>query len=206
MSKFSAADNSTRLSQRVQAEALFSAIRSGNCEAVVRLVPTVLDLDAHTDGHNNDTPLVFAARFDLPLSGFKALLERSDARHANSHGRTALMFAAWGAEPHSPQMVRLLLPVSNPQAVDSDSRSALHFGIRRGVNKDVFGEIFAMLLPVSDLEQADCHGRSPLACARAQNFNEAVQLILAEMARRESTLLAKSTLQANGSAPCSRRL
>lgn len=189
------ADGSDNKSGHVQAQALFLAIGSADSEAVIRLARSLIDLDLHKHGDFDDSPLIFAARVDLPLEPFQVLLERSNPLRSNSNGRSALMFAAMGREPHSPDLVRLLLPLSDPRAVDINGENALYFAIRAHAAHGLCRETIRALLPVSDLAQQK-NGWTPLEHARARESDEAADLILSEIARREADQLSCATLPA----------
>lgn len=178
--------------QEEWASDLFSAIKQRDVDAVIRLAAKVDDLDRHMD--HGDRPLMLAAGYDLPMAGLSFLLARSNPRLKRASGVTALMLAAWGNEEHAPELVRLLLPVSDPCAVNFGGESALHYAITAFFD---FGshatETIALLLPASDLAQTDSCGSTPLARARLLNHDAVANLILSEMARRESLELSSCT-------------
>ena len=134
---------------------LFAAIRDGNVADVIRLASLFDDLDSHFDKIYTERPLMLAARYDLPVAGFQALLARSNPRLTNADGTTALMLAAGGTKPHSIDLTRLLLPLSDP--LDLGPNSALFYAIRaycydqHYCNDQHSTEIISLLLPVSDL-------------------------------------------------------
>ena len=170
---------------------LFTAIECRDVDAVIRLAPHVDDLDSHFDQDYNERPLMLAARHDLPVAAFQVLLERSNPRLTNADGATPLIFAAWGIQPHSPHLARLLLPLSNPKAL-CGANSALHYAITAYCFAHWSTETISRLLPVSDLSRKDVDGLTPLEQARRANCDDVVELILGEMARRESEELARS--------------
>lgn len=184
------------MSQHQHAEDLFNAILNCDAEAVILLAPRVIDLDFHRDQGFDESPLMLAARKDLPLIAFKALLERSDPRQRSPYGQSALMLAATGRLPHSPDLVRLLLPLSDPLAVDCEDDTALCSSIKHHAAFGQSSEIIALLLPVSDLNREDANGWTPLALAREVRCGDAIDLILREISRRESQELAFSLPQA----------
>lgn len=179
------------------AKALFDAIRDGNSRAVINLAPLIDDLDSHQDSFRLDHPLTAAARYDLPSDAVEALLGRSNPLLADKDGFTALMLACWGDESHSVDVVRRLLPASNPMAVTAYGDSALHFAISVGNPESV-----ALLLPVSDLAQPDSDGLIPLEQARQNDqywrHGEAMlSLILAESIRRERLAISEASAEAS---------
>lgn len=96
------------------------------------------------------------------------LIPVSDLRARNINGATALMMAC--RVPPGSQLraeliargVELLLPGSDPLAVDKDGRSALMLSAR----DDELGASFWKLLPVSDPGAVDRHGKSALDYAQ----------------------------------------
>lgn len=195
--------------QHKYAADLFAAIRDGNAADVIRLAPLVDDLDSHLDKTHNERPLMLAARYDMPVAGFQALLARSNPRLTNADGVTALMLAAWGTRPHSVDLTRLLLPRSDPLALTdplplSDplaifgANSALCYAIRAYCNDQHSTDAISLLLPVSNLAQRDMEGHDSLDQARLANSDVVVELILGEMARREALALAAEISTAPG--------
>ena len=170
---------------------LFSAIKSRDVQAVIRLTPGIDDLDSHFDEDCNERPLLLAARYDLPVAAFQVLLERSNPQLAGANGATPLILVACGTEPYSADLMRLLLPLSDPRAL-CGANSALRHAINAYSYSAGSTEIISLLLPVSDLTQMDMDGRAPLAQARRVNLGKDAELILGEMARRESEELARS--------------
>lgn len=177
--------------QRLLATSLFRAIREWNLDEVFRLTPLIEDLDSHDYYDLQESPLLFAARQDLPCSAFELLLPRSNPLKKNTDNTTALMLAAWGNELHTPDLIGLLLPLSDPLARGKGGGTALHFsieageGIGEGVSSDANARGTSLLLPFSDLEQRNIEGLTPLELARKRN-ERAVNLILGEMARRDA--------------------
>lgn len=174
--------------QRSFALDLFSAIENGNGPAVLRAASKISDLDAHSNEWD-ETPLIFACRRDLQPEEVAYLLSRSNALRQSAQGFTALILAAWGRLSHSSDLVRLLLPASNPLALTIRNNSALRHAIASAHSPSV-----ELLLPVSDLTQLDSSGRAPIAQAKAlmdiESRDSIVGLILAETARREALLIA----------------
>lgn len=189
--------------EQEQAQALFAAIANREWKEVARLALGGTNLDDHKHGPYDDTPLILAARLNAPIAALQALLERSDPLQSNSNGRTALIFAASGGKPHSPDMVRLLLPSSNPLALDIGKSSALSHAVRAHAYRDA-SQVIELLLPVSDLAQENSNHQTPLELARMEDCDDVVALILSEMARRESLELGRSVgnaLQKKSSVP-----
>lgn len=179
--------------QAEYAAQLFWAIKSRDADAVIRFAAKVDDLDSHFEGDCAERPLTLAARYDLPVAALEVLLARSNPRLADAEGCTPLIFAAWGDKPHSSELVRLLLPASDPLALRKGTDSALCFAIRVQCSKTI-----SLLLPVSDLGQRNMNGRTPLEQARQAGKDEVVKLILGEMARREALVLAAEISTAPG--------
>lgn len=196
-------------SQDEHAADLFLAIKLCDADAVIRFAAKVDDLDRHFDKDFADRPLMLAARYDLPVAGFKALLARSNPRLASADGVTPLIFAAWGNKPHSAELVRLLLPLSDPLALKMGADSALAHAIavqNIAVQNKFPTEAISLLLPASDLEQLNSDGLAPLEQARQANLDDVVLLILGEMARREAEAIASASRQAPPAALGSCRL
>lgn len=191
-------------SQDEHAADLFLAIKLHDADAVIRFAAKVDDLDRHFDKDFADRPLMLAARYDLPVAGFRALLARSNPRLASADGVTPLIFAAWGNKPHNVELVRLLLPLSDPLALKMGADSALAHAI--AVQNKFPTEAISLLLPASDLEQLNSDGLAPLEQARQANLDDVVQLILGEMARREAEAIASASRQAPPAALGSCRL
>lgn len=184
--------------QRRLGRALFQAIEDRDADEVIRLAPQIDDLDAQRISHSGDTPLICAARRDLAPQAVKVLLARSNPKLRAADGSTALLFAAWGSESHSAELVRLLLPHCDPLALREEDvlgvgNSALHCAIFCR-NR----EIIEMLLPVSDLAQIDRMGMTPLEQALDSHSQAAADMILAEVARREALALAAEISMATG--------
>lgn len=179
--------------QRDLAEALFTAISHRNSQEALRLAPQIRSLDSHRDLSFGETPLLFAARCDLGLDALEALLARSNPLLTNKEGETALMLAASGQQVHSLASVQLLLPLSAPLAAKDGGPTALHVAIYYGQPT-----IVSLLLPLSDLQQRNSVGRSPLEEARSlidyagDSYENIANLILGEMARREAVELASA--------------
>lgn len=196
------AEASSEASQNRLADDLFDAIMRWDVDEVVCLASQMDCLDSHRRPSHGDTPLLFAARCDLPVAGVSFLLSRSDPLLTAWDGASALLLAAMGDSPHSPSLVSLLLPVSDPLALADGTESALLCSLR-----DCHLEIMAILLPHSDLAQRDHNGNTPLEKARKSRCaegDEAADLILGEMARRESEAIARcagSSISTNSSAP-----
>lgn len=196
-------------SQDEHAADLFFAIKLRDADAVIRFAAKVDDLDRHFDKDFADRPLMLAARYDLPVAGFKALLARSNPRLASADGVTPLIFAAWGNKPHSVELVRLLLPLSDPLALKMGADSALAHAIavqNIAAQTKYPTEAISLLLPASDLEQLNSDGLAPLAQAREGNLDDVADLILGEMARREAEAIASASRQAPPAAAGSCRL
>lgn len=188
------------------AASLFQAIYHINVSEVFRLAPLIEELDLHTyDDALGESPLLFAARHDLPISVFELLLPRSDPRKKNADNATALILAAWGSQPHTPDLIRLLLPLSDPMAVRNGGSSALHSAIEATGARfsDASAESISLLLPTSDLEQRNYDGRTPLELARVRS-ESAANLVLGEMARREAIALAVEISTAAAVSPAAR--
>lgn len=179
--------------QRDLARALFTAILYGRSQEVLRVAPQIRSLDSHRDLSFGETPLLFAARYDLGREALEALLARSNPLLTNKEGETALMLAAWGQQAHSFASVQLLLPLSDPLAANDGGSTALHVAIYYAQTK-----IVSLLLPLSDLQQRNSFGRSPLDEARSlidypsDSYENIANLILGEMARREAAELASA--------------
>ena len=175
--------------QRALAKKLFKAIQRRDDAAALQLAPQIHHLDSHRDSIYGDTPLLLASRYDMSLEVFHELLPSSNPLLKGYDGVTALILAAYGSRlGHSPEIVRLLLPGSNPLQTQDNGASALHVAAFRGSL-----EIFAMLLPKSDLLLPDKCGLSPLGHARLRGGSLGKKmegLIVAEMARREAAEIA----------------
>ena len=189
------------------ARLLFVAIEHHNLNEVFRLAPLIEELDRHTNDFLDETPLLHAARQDLSCSAFKLLLARSDPRKKNSDNATALILAAWGHQPHTAELVRLLLPLSDPLAPKKDGGSALHCAIEVA---DVLlaagnAESLPLLLPTSDLTQRNHDGLTPLEFAQHAS-ERAVTLILGEMARRDALDISRASAPAVAGGALARRL
>ena len=169
---------------------LFAAIKSCDVPTVIRLAPSIDDLDSHFDEYSNERPLLLAARHDLPVAAFQVLLKRSNPRLAGAGGATPLILAAGGIEPCSADLVRLLLPLSDPLALWGTT-DALRYAIKAYSHSAASTEIISLLLPVSDLTKTDMTGSAPLTYARRANLDQVPELILGEMARRESEAIAR---------------
>lgn len=175
------------------AEALFTAISHRNSQEALRLAAQIRSLDSHRDLSFGETPLLFAARHDLGLEALEALLARSNPLLTNKEGETALMLAAWGQQEHSFASVQLLLPLSDSLAANDGGSTALHVAIYYAQTK-----IISLLLPLSDLQQRNSFGRSPLDEARSlidypgDAYENIANLVLGEMARREAEELASA--------------
>lgn len=171
--------------QRRLADALFKAIELWDVDKAIQLASQIHGLDSHRRPSSGDTPLLWAARCDFPVDGASFLLSLSDPLLTAWDGCSALILAALGDEPHSPDLVSLLLPASDPLALTDGTQSALHCAIQNG-----HLEIIAVLLPHSDLAQLDMKGKTPLERARQSQSGDVADLILGEMARREAAELA----------------
>ena len=176
-------------SQDEHAADLFLAIKLHDADAVIRLAAKVDDLDSHFEDWNS--PLMVAARYDLPLAGLSVLLARSNPLLTRPDGLTSLMLVASGNGAHTAELARLLLPVSDPLALTLGGNSALHYAIMALGFGSQSIETISLLLPVSDLAQKNSEGLTPLARARRANRNDAASLILGEMARREAEAIAR---------------
>lgn len=184
--------------QRGLGKALLLAIDDNVVEEVFRLAPQIDHLDRHRTRDSGDTPLILAARRDLPPAAVKLLLGRSDATLRAADGSTALILAAWGIKHYSAELVSLLLPHSDPLALRDENglgtgSSALNCAIFCKNRASI-----AMLLPRSDLAQIDRMGMTPLEQAIDCNSIEVVDMIRAEMARREALALAAEISTAAG--------
>ena len=91
----------------------------------------------------------------------RLLAEGADPGMRGAGGRTPLMDAARGG---SPEALRLLLPVSDPQALDADGCCCLHWAAR-SPSPACLAELagLGVLAPFLDLE--DAHGNTPLSIA-----------------------------------------
>lgn len=196
-------DNQPLNQSRLAAD-LFLAMGKADIGEILRLAPLIHELDSHVHGASEESPLLVAARHDLPLEVFELLLPRSNPKKTNAEGATALILAAWGAEADSAEIVRLLLPVSDPLAAMHGTESALHCALSSGILESV-----AALLPHSDLEQRNGDDETPLenAIDISGSFGAAAaNLIREELARRESQELSLSASIAESSAQRSPRL
>lgn len=192
------------LNQDSLATDLFRAMKEFDVGETLRLAPLIEELDSHSYCSYEESPLVFAARHDLPLKVFDVLLPRSNPKKRNADGATALILAAWGRKHYSADIARLLLPVSDPLALMFETDSALHCAVA-SLNL----ETVALLLPHSDLDQRDRGARTALECAIESDGSSGLavaNLIREEMARRESMEFGLSTRVAEPNGPRSPRL
>ena len=84
--------------------------------------------------------------------------------------KTGLMYAAeWG----STECVRLLLPVSDPGAMNEGGGSALHLAAAMGNE-----EVVRLLLPESDANLRDKGGMTPLMMAAVHGWDGCVEALL----------------------------
>ena len=177
--------DSSDAEQRILVSKLFNAISSHDNRAAIQLAPKIHRLDDYSDPRYCETPLVAAARYDASVECMQILLPLSDPLRRGFQKTTPLILAAHGAAAHSAELVRLLLPVSDPLATRIDGTTALHCAINSKQE-----EIVALLLPHSDLQHRSSSGRSILDHAKSVNSTFA-NLVLAEMARRESLAIAQ---------------
>lgn len=191
--------------QCMLASALFQAIERRDADKAVQLARWVERLDDHAESRNCDSPLLSAARHShgLPMKVFEALLPRSNPRKRNIEGQTALMFAAAGNHAHTQDLIRLLLPLSDPMALTRGGASALDCSMWPArVNLDNI----ALLLPTADLEQRNALGQTPLERARATGSQDLLNLILSEMSRREALSISEAAIPSQAHARASSRL
>lgn len=186
--------------QRALADSLFAAIDQRDGEAVILLAPLIDNLDSHRQAFTGDHPLAFAMRRALPLDVIAPLIIKSDPRLRDSRGYTPLMIACWGqafASEEQPaqyfvDLIGLLLPRSDPLALNFRGNSALHCAIFARSPQGV-----ALVLPASDLSQTDSSGLTPIEQARedaADPLRDAiVDLILAEMRSRELAAIVSAS-------------
>src|SRR5476651_40139 len=105
--------------------ALFKAVMRDECgaDAIRFLAPFY----AGVRTSSGRTALIQAAIAMSSPEVAQALIEHGgDPLAADNTGKTALM---WAAEQGPPEMVKVLLPVSAPQAKDQDGKTALHFAV-----------------------------------------------------------------------------
>lgn len=129
-------------------DALSAALFARAGDLVAALAPR-FPLDRVDD--NGDTHLLLASTYfgdAIPL-----LLPRSDPKHANSDGMTALMNAAASRAPNA---VRLLIPVSDVEARDSNGMTALMWAAGEGEPE------LAEILPHADALATDKEGMTAL--------------------------------------------
>lgn len=196
--------------QCMLASALFQAIERRDADKAVQLARWVERLDDHAESRNCDSPLLSAARHShgLPMKVFEALLPRSNPRKRNIEGQTALMFAAAGNHAHTQDLIRLLLPLSDPMALTRGGASALDcsMGLPGFWPARVNLDNIALLLPTADLEQRNALGQTPLERARATGSQDLLNLILSEMSRREALSISEAAIPSQAHARASSRL
>ena len=106
-----------------------------------------------------------------------------NAQAANADGRTALHCAA---ENGQDECVKLLLPLSAPQALDAWGNSPLHGGAQNG-----HLSCLALLLPYSNLSTLNALGRSALQETQINHHTQAQQLLEAWADQQDSSILFK---------------
>lgn len=159
---------------------LMLATASRKIECVKLLLPLV---DAARKSRNGTTALAIAVGAGW-AEGAKLLLaaiesgprgtrqRRLASTQRDDSGRTLLISAA---KAGNAECVRLLLPTSEPNAMDSDGRTALMWAAKDADAGAV--ECLKALLPASDVGKKDRRGRTALHLAASGGWPEAVELL-----------------------------
>ncbi|WP_321868105.1 ankyrin repeat domain-containing protein [Paraburkholderia tropica] len=146
----------------------------------LRLAPTLRD-------GSGRTPLILAAQA-RSIECVRLLLPASDPNACDADRRTALMWAAEGADAQSVDCLNELLPTSDAGKRDRRGRTALLLAASVGSPAAV-----DVLLPFSDLSDVDKAGRSAfdIALGRGDKNGEAVRQILRRaLAEKEGSAIA----------------
>ncbi|WP_167040747.1 ankyrin repeat domain-containing protein [Burkholderia sp. Ax-1724] len=159
---------------------LMLATASRKVECVKLLLPGV---DPTRRSRDRATALMIASGMGW-AEGVELLLAAIESRPGGSRqrrlaptlrddwGRTPLILAA---QTGSVECVRLLLPTSEPNAMDSDGRTALMWAAKEANAGAV--ECLKALLPASDAGKKDRRGKTALHLAASGGWPEAVELL-----------------------------
>ncbi|XP_048239578.1 uncharacterized protein LOC124112111 isoform X2 [Haliotis rufescens] len=148
------------------------------CLECVKLLLPVSDVNAQdSDG---DTALHCSVLSDKPHSHevIQALVEKgADVRIKNKEGKTPLHHVHCAASEQCVECVKLLLPVSDVNAQDSDGDTALHCSVLS--DKPHSHEVVQALVEKgADVGIKNKEGETPLHCAARQQCLECVKLLL----------------------------
>lgn len=135
------------------------------------------------------TPLIAAAKSRNARCA-RLLLPGSDSRAADMHGRTALMWAATGAETQATECVEALLSASGVDKRDRQGWAALDWAVAEGR-----AETVALLARSIDPRTRDKEGRSAFdrACERGGDEGERIRrALLKAIAEKERDELGEA--------------
>lgn len=151
--------------------ALMLAAERGNARSAKAFLAAGAD-PSRVDDHGHNA-LMLAAREGHP-SCVELLLPVSDLSLRNSQGFTALNIASFAENEEDATAFKLLLPRSDPRALDTRGWSPLMLAASTGLEAAV-----KALLPVSDLLAKDPEtGRTPLMIACANGHAACVRALL----------------------------